>query len=320
MFKPRRKSSSFQWTNTLLSSLTTKTDTQHSPDSSDIKNEYSYDPDIAHPERELEDDLQVVCPPHTTERKLMTRVDFRVIPFLSILYLLAFLDRTNIANAAVFGLQTDLKLTGTEYNTALTIFFVSYIAFEIPANVLLKKLSPHVWLSLCMFLFGLVTVCQGLVQNYSGLLAVRFFLGIAEAGMFPGCFYLIGMWYKRSEAQRRFSFFFSSTTLAGAFGGLLASAIGKMDGMRGYKGWRWIFILEGTLTCVVALAFFFCIPDFPEQAKWLSENERAYIKTRLQKDQGRSAAERQIGLKDIRNVFKDFKIFAGGFMYFGLIV
>lgn len=94
-----------------------------------------------------------------------------------------------------------------------------------------------------MFLFGLVTICQGLVQNYSGLLATRFFLGLAETGMFPGSFYLIGMWYKRSEAQKRYSFFFSSTTLAGAFGGLLASAIGKMNGLRGYLGWRWIFIL-----------------------------------------------------------------------------
>ena len=115
----------------------------------------------------------------------------------------------------MFGLQKDLGLTGTQYNTALTIFFVPYIVFEIPSNILLKKLTPHLWLSACMFLFGLVTVCQGLVQNYSGLLATRFFLGLAETGMFPGSFYLIGMWYKRSEAQRRYSFFFSSTSLAG---------------------------------------------------------------------------------------------------------
>lgn len=161
------------------------------------------------------------------------------------MYLLAFLDRTNIANASIFGLQKDLKLSsnGDQYNTALTMFFVPYIAFEIPSNIILKRLKPHVWLSGCMFLFGLVTVCQGLVQNYSGLLATRFFLGLAETGMFPGSFYLIGMWYKRSEAQKRYSFFFGSTSLAGAFGGLLASVIGKMDGMRGYHGWRWIFIL-----------------------------------------------------------------------------
>ena len=178
-----------------------------------------------------------------SQRRLVSRIDIRVIPVLSIMYLLAFLDRTNIANASVFGLNQDLGLVGSQYNTALTMFFVPYIAFEIPSNIILKKLKPHVWLSACMFLFGLVTICQGLVHNYSGLLATRFFLGLAETGMFPGSFYLIGMWYKRSEAQKRYSFFFGSTSLAGAFGGLLASAIGKMNGMRGYLGWRWIFIL-----------------------------------------------------------------------------
>ena len=113
-----------------------------------------------------------------------------------------------------------------------------------------------------MFGFGLVTICQGLVQNYGGLITTRFFLGVFESGMFPGSFYLIGMWYKRHEAQKRYTFFFASTTLAGAFGGLLASAIGKMDGMKGYSGWRWIFILEGVLTCVVSFAWFF-VSNFP---------------------------------------------------------
>ncbi|KAL7271319.1 High-affinity nicotinic acid transporter [Rhizina undulata] len=171
-----------------------------------------------------------------------------------------------------------------------------------------------------MFLFGLTTTLQGLVKNYHGLLATRFFLGVFEAGMFPGCFYLIAMWYKRSEAQKRYSFFFSSTSLAGAFGGLLASAIGKMDGMRGYRGWRWIFILEGTLTCIVSLSFYFAITDFPEEAKFLTERERAFVKARLREDVGASAMEEKMTLRDVLNVFKDYKIWVGGFMYFGLIV
>ncbi|KAL8898537.1 MAG: hypothetical protein Q9192_002030, partial [Flavoplaca navasiana] len=296
-----------------------------SPDSSSGKeppfsNNY-YDPDIARTAAaaDNDDDLHHHFSP-SRERRLLAKIDLRVIPVLSILYLLAFLDRTNIANASIFGLQSELRLQNTQYNTALTIFFVPYIVFEIPSNVLLKKLKPHLWLSVCMFGFGLVTICQGLVQNYSGLLATRFFLGLTETGMFPGSFYLIGMWYKRSEAQKRYSFFFGSTSLAGAFGGLLASAIGKMDGVQGYLGWRWIFILEGLLTCVVAFIFFFVIPDFPENAKWLTEEERQYVQVRLRKEQGRSAAERPIGFKDVVNVFKDYKIFVGGFMYFGLIV
>ena len=218
-------------------------------------------------------------------------------------------------------MPTPLKIDqNNEYNTALVIFFVPYCLGEIPSNIFLKRLRPHVWLSGCMFFFGLITICQGLVVNYGGLLAARFFLGLAETGMFPGCFYLIGMWYKRHEAQRRYSFFFSSTTLAGAFGGLLASAIGKMDGLRGYKGWRWIFIIEGTATCLISLILFFTITDFPEDAKWLSTEERAFVKARLQADQGRSAVERTIALRDVGRIFRDFKVLLGGLMYFGLIV
>lgn len=133
-------------------------------------------------------------------------------------------------------------------------------------------------------------------------------------------FYLIGMWYARSEAQRRFTFFFSSTALAGAFGGLLASAIGKMSGLRGYSGWRWIFILEGVLTCVVSLALFFMIPTFPEQAKWITEEERAFIEAKQRREQGDSAVHRPFVLKDIVRVLTDYKIILGGFMYLGLVV
>ncbi|OJD14892.1 hypothetical protein AJ78_04808 [Emergomyces pasteurianus Ep9510] len=270
------------------------------------------------PIQEIDVDANLIT---TTERKLMAKIDLHLLPVLCVLYLLAFLDRVNISNAVIFGLKEDLGIqSGNKYNTALTIFFVPYIIFEIPSNVLLKQLKPHVWLSGCMFCFGLVTLCQGLVQNYAGLLATRFLLGLFETGMFPGCFYLLGMWYKRSEAQKRFSFFFSSTTLAGAFGGMLASAIGKMDGMRGYLGWRWIFILEGLLTCVVSFAFFFIIPDFPEDVKWLKEEERIFIRTKLAKDVGAAGHEVSPSWKDMLQVFKDYKIFVGGFMYFGLIV
>ncbi|KAI1180393.1 MFS general substrate transporter [Nemania sp. FL0916] len=278
----------------------------------------TYHPGTVDPEY---DDLSPRCPAHTTEGKLKTRIDWHVLPFVSIMYLLAFLDRVNIANARSFHLERDLGLTiNNEYNTALTIFFVPYVFFEIPSNILLKKFSPRKWLPLCMLGFGLVSIFQGLTQNYGGLLATRFFLGLFETGMFPGCFYLISMWYKRAEAQKRYSLFFSSTSLAGAFGGLLASAIGKLDGVRNYSGWRWIFIIEGALTAVVAIIFFFVFPVFPEDAKWLTEEERTYIKARLKADQGNNAAERKITVRDVFTVLKDHRVWLGGFMYLGLIV
>ncbi|GJN70701.1 hypothetical protein PLIIFM63780_002707 [Purpureocillium lilacinum] len=270
----------------------------------------------------LDDEAVPVCPPNTTERKLLTRIDLHVMPFLCVMYLLAFLDRVNISNADIFDLSKDLNLgtDGYKFNTALVIFFVPYCVFEIPSNILLKKFRPHVWLSINMFLFGFTTMMQGLVQSYSGLLATRFFLGLFETGMFPGAFYLIGMWYRRHEAQKRYSFFFNSTTLAGAFGGLLAAAIGKMSGLRGYSGWRWIFLIEGGLTVFVSFFFFFLLPDFPEDVKWLSKDEKDFVAARLRLDQGQSARERKITLKDVGNVFKDYKVIVGGFMYLGLIV
>ncbi|KAG7290262.1 hypothetical protein NEMBOFW57_000261 [Staphylotrichum longicolle] len=264
--------------------------------------------------------VEVVCPPHTTERKITMRIDMHLIPFVVILYLMAFLDRVNIANARAFGLEKDLDMHGTQYNTALVIFFVPYILCEIPSNILLKHFSPRVWLSICCIGFGAVTALQGLVQNYSGLLATRFFLGVFESVMFPGCFFLLSCWYRRHEAQKRFSFFFSSTSLAGAFGGLLASAIGKMDYLHGYRGWRWIFILEGCFTVLVGLIFLFTFPSFPEQTTWLRDDEREFVKARLRAEQGHSAAERKITLRDVGTVLSDYKIWLGGFMYFGLIV
>ncbi|KAI5299743.1 CTP synthase ura7, partial [Ascosphaera pollenicola] len=231
----------------------------------------------------------------TTERKLMMKVDAHILPPLVVLYLLAFLDRVNISNAAVFNLQKDLHIEdGTKYNTALTIFFVPYIIAEIPSNILLKKFNPNVWLSGCMFFFGLVTLCQG--------------------------FYLMGSWYSRAEAQKRFSFFFCSTTLAGAFGGLIASGIGNLQGDRGYNGWRWVFIIEGSCTAFIGLLWYFVIPGFPEKAKWLTEEERLFLQGKLQKDIGKTGLEDSITWRDVLDVMKDYNIWLGSLAYFGLIV
>ncbi|KAI0636651.1 major facilitator protein [Trametes polyzona] len=239
---------------------------------------------------------------------------------ISVLYLLAFLDRVNVSNAVLFNLKQDLNLTGDQYNTALVVFFIPYVLFEIPSNVLMKRFTPHVWLPLSMLVFGVITVLQGFAQNFPGIVATRFFLGLAEAGFFPGCCYMLSMWYTRGEAQKRYSFFFSSTTLAGGFGGLLASAIGKLDGVKGYHGWRWIFILEGLLTVVVAVLAFFVLPDFPEEAAWLAEDEKGYLKARLYEDVGNSRSGEALTFSGVLTVLKDPKILFGPLMYLGAIV
>lgn len=152
---------------------------------------------------------------------------------------MSFLDRTNIGNAKLDGLLPNLHLTPGQYNASLSIFFVSYAVFEPVTNVLLKKLRPSVFLPLIMTLWGIVMVCMGLVHNFSGLAAARWFLGMAEAGLFPGVNYYLSCWYKRSELGIRAAIFFSAAALAGSFGGLLAAAIAKMKGVGGKPGWAW---------------------------------------------------------------------------------
>ncbi|KAI0766047.1 major facilitator superfamily domain-containing protein [Irpex lacteus] len=148
------------------------------------------------------------------EQKLMRKVDMWLIPWLTLLYLLCFLDRASIGNARLYGLEKDLGINGKQYNLALTIFFIAYAIFEVPSNVFLKRLRPSIWLSLLMLLWGIVMTVQGLVHNYGGLLGTRWTLGILEGGFFPGVAYYFSCWYKRSEFGFRLAIFQSATTVS----------------------------------------------------------------------------------------------------------
>ncbi|KAI2767141.1 hypothetical protein CBS147339_8475 [Penicillium roqueforti] len=215
------------------------------------------------------------CP--TELRRLLRKIDLRVIPILALLYFLSFLDRGNIGNAEIQGLSTDLNLVGNQYNWCLTIFFFPYSFFEPLCNLLLVRFKPSIWLPSIMVAWGVVTTLLGIVQNYSGLLAARFFLGLSEGGLFPGLAFYVSLWYPRANAQFRLALIFASASMAGAFSGLLAFAISKMDGVGGLEGWRWIFILEGLLTVVCAVLAFFVIWDEPSTATFLSDREKAII-------------------------------------------
>ncbi|GAB1316877.1 High-affinity nicotinic acid transporter [Madurella fahalii] len=252
--------------------------------------------------------------------QLLRRIDLHLLPVLFLIYVVAFLDRANMGNALTMGLPQELGLTDQQPNTALAVFFVPYIILEIPSNVLLKKVTPHVWLSFCTLGFGIVTLCQGFVQNYGGLLATRFFLGVFEAGIFPGSFYLISFWYKRQEAQKRFTVYFCSVIVASAFGGLLASAIAHMDGIRGLRNWRWVFILEGILSVLVALGAFFCVSDFPDQATWLSAREYQWVLRKTHHVHQQDAGKENITRGDLGKFFRNPKNYICALMYFCVVV
>ncbi|KAL8648792.1 MAG: hypothetical protein Q9226_005847 [Calogaya cf. arnoldii] len=258
-------------------------------------------------------------PDAVDEKALLRRIDLRVIPVLFVIYIAAFLDRVNLANAITLGLPKELHLNAktNQINIALTVFFIPYILFEIPSNFLLRYFKPHVWLSGCILAFGVVMLCQGFVHNYAGLLATRFFLGLAEAGVFPGSFYLISFWYKREEAQQRFTVYWCSVLTASMFGGLLASAIANMDGRRGLSSWRWIFILEGLATIVVGLVAFFLVSDFPIDAKWLTEDEREWVVTRTRSDE---KSDQLLTGRSMLHFFADVKNILAGVMYFSIVI
>jgi len=167
--------------------------------------------------------------------------------------LLSFIDRVNIGNARVAGLQTDLKMSDYQYSLALTITYIPYLAVEIPASLVLKRVGANILLPTIAVLWGLITTLQGLVTSYQGLLAARFFLGLVEGGLLPGITLVMSRFYRRDQIQLRMTLLFSASSLAGAFSGLLASAILGMDGRAGHRGWQWIFILvrdsQVTTTC-----------------------------------------------------------------------
>jgi MFS family permease len=165
-----------------------------------------------------------------------------LIPWLCVLYLASFLDRANIGNAKIEGLEADINITGTQYNIALSVFFISYSIFEPLSNILLKRMRPSVYIPIIVIAWGTCTVLLGIVKNFSHLCAIRWFLGMAEAGLFPGVNYYLSCWYKRSEFGIRAAIFFSAAAISGSFGGLLAAAIAKMKGVGGLPGWAWIFV------------------------------------------------------------------------------
>jgi len=251
------------------------------------------------------------------DKKLLRKLDLRLIPWLSFLYLISFLDRTNIGNAKVYGIEKDLKMSDNTYMAALSVFFVSYDLLEPLTNVLLKKMRPSIFLPLIMVMWGICMTTMGLVHNGGGLITVRFFLGVAEAGLFPGVNYYLSCWYRRSEFGIRAAIFFSAAAFAGSFGGLLAAAIHNMDGVGGKKGWAWIFILEGLVTIVVGIVSYWLVHDFPTEAKFLSDDDRLRVLRRLAADQQASAHHEKFNMKFFWESVKDWKTYMFAIIYMG---
>lgn len=227
-------------------------------------------------------------------------------------------------------------MTGDQFNVSLTVFFISYSVFEPLSNVLLKRLRPSVYIPLIMIAWGIVMTFMGFCTNYTGLVVARFFLGLTEAGLFPGVNYYLSCWYLRKEFGTlsskkaslfyfrltilgiRAAIFFSAAAISGSFGGLLAAAISKMDGIGGKPGWAWIFILEGLLTVVCGFASFWMVHDFPDTATFLSPDDRKRVHRRLTLDNQASARGEEFKMEYFYQSIKDPKTYLGSIIYMGV--
>lgn len=194
----------------------------------------------------------------------------------------------NLGNARTLNNDTpednivaQLDLTGQRYNVVVAVFFVPYVLAEFPSNILLKYFSPSRFVSRIMVSWGIITICTAAVTTYGGLIAVRVFLGLAEAGFFPGIMMYLCFWYKPEERATRMAIFASSIAVAGAFSGLLATGISFLNGKAGLSGWQWLFILEGIPSVLVGIAVWFFLPNYPQTSSWLTPEERAFAVKRL---------------------------------------
>ncbi|KAK0389514.1 hypothetical protein NLU13_3089 [Sarocladium strictum] len=219
------------------------------------------------------------------EIALVKKLDRWIMPMLWSMYWLNYLDRNAIALARLNSLEEDLGLTDTQYQTCVSILFVGYILGQIPSNMFLTRTRPSRYMGLCMALWAVVSALTAMSKDFTGLLLTRFFLGLTEAPYYPGAVYILSLFYNRKEVATRIAILYTGNILATAFAGLIAAGIFHgMDGTLGLAGWKWLFILQGVVTFVIAFIGYFILPDFPHNTKWLTEEERNLAHNRMELD------------------------------------
>ncbi|PPR04191.1 hypothetical protein CVT24_010739 [Panaeolus cyanescens] len=221
---------------------------------------------------------------HALERRAVLKLDLTVLPTMAVFYFLNFMDRANIGNARIAGLQADLQLSDHKYQICVAVLYVTFIVFEIPSNLLLRKIGPHILLPTIVTIWGIVVTAQGFVKSYGHLVVIRLILGALEGPLFPGLVLYLSGFYTRSELSMRIAFFFSTASLSGAFSGLLAAALTNLEGVGGLAGWAWIFIIEGLMTVVAGVVGFFVVPKTPKESRFLTQEEKDAIYARLERE------------------------------------
>lgn len=252
------------------------------------------------------DDRQTLQEPinPAIEKRVVRKIDRSVIPLVMTLYLLAFLDRSNIGNARIAGMEEDLNLKGERYDWLLTIFYISYITFQWQA-LMWKVIPPHMWCAFCVFGWGLVASVQAGINTWAAEMALRFLMGIFEAGFGPGIPYLPSFFYLRHEVGLRQGIFLSAAPLANTFAGALAYGI--TSGHASLANWRILFLVEGLPTLAMVPVAFFFLPDSPDKLRTLTPEEKTVAKARGVKQAGSSSRVGSVNMREVLETFMDPK-------------
>ena len=242
------------------------------------------------------------------------KVGWRLIPFLLLCYVVAYLDRVNVGFAKLQMLQ-DLQFSDTVYGLGAGIFFIGYFLFEVPSNVILHRVGARVWIARIMVTWGVISAGMMFVESVTSFYVMRFLLGVAEAGFFPGIILYLTYWYPAARRARMTALFMSAIALSGVIGGPLSGWIMQsFVGMGGLKGWQWLFVLEGLPSVAVGIATLFYLDDSIDGAKWLTSPEKELLKRNISLD---NASKQHLS---ISAVFKDGRVWLLGLIYFSFVM
>lgn len=252
------------------------------------------------------------------ERRTYRRVTRRLIPYLFLCYLFAFVDRVNVGFAKL-QMQHDLGFSDVAYGTAAGIFFIGYFFFEVPANMALQRLGAKYWLGPIMIVWGLVSASTMLVKTDFQFYAVRFFLGVVESGFFPGVILYLTFWYTGRHRAKMVAAFMTAIPISGLIGspisGWILDALSRYGGLR---GWQWLYLVEAVPSITAGIVTMFFLANSPRDAKWLNEGERALLLDRLQQDE--SCKKALGGQHRLSEAFASGRVWLLCLVYFGFVM
>ncbi len=248
---------------------------------------------------------------HAAVTQLMIR---KLMPLLVIVYVISFLDRTNIA-LAKHSMGVDLGLSAAAYGLGAGLFFLSYALFEIPSNLIMHRVGARLWIARIMITWGLLSIAMAFVRGETSFYALRLLLGAAEAGLFPGMMLYLTYWFNREERARATGYFLLGVCFANILGGPLGGALLELDGLLGWHGWQWLFVIEGLPAVLLAFVVWKVLPDGPASARWLSKEQAEGLERRLNTER-ESQASGGRGSHSLRSLIGDKQVWLAIFVYF----